>query len=165
MLEVLERVERVIPQLLSDVEGWCSLDVDYEPPRVERLWRTFEGYRVYLHRIHPSPQALFHPHPWPSAIKVLSGKYRMRVGYGSGDQAPPTAATVVLTAGASYQMTDPDGWHSVQPIGDPSLSIMITGEPWGRSVPTEVPPLSPLSVAAKEDLLSVFRGLYNVLSG
>ena len=86
MLDVLEAVEQKLPELLRDEAGWNSLFIDYHPPTVERLWRTWGEYRVSLHRIHPCERgtALFHPHPWPSAMRILSGEYEMAVGYGSG---------------------------------------------------------------------------------
>lgn len=137
MLEALAAAERRLPDLLlrADAE-WESLDVDYEPPRVERLWRFLEdGCRLYLHRIHPCERALFHPHPWPSAIKVLSGTYEMGLGSSSTAEDPTEAATLMLTAGSSYEMIEPNGWHYVRPIGGPSLSLMITGAPWAPKHP------------------------------
>ncbi len=54
MLEVLARAERALAGidvgLLDDPDGWNTLDVDYEPPRVERLWREFENGRLYHER-------------------------------------------------------------------------------------------------------------------
>ena len=41
MLDVLERVEADLPALLADDLGWNSLDINYHPPRVERLWRNW----------------------------------------------------------------------------------------------------------------------------
>ena len=38
MLELLAEVEAQLPALLSDAAGWRSLDIDYHPPRVERLY-------------------------------------------------------------------------------------------------------------------------------
>ncbi len=94
MLDVLFHVEKALPQLLQDESAWNSVLVDYHPPTVERLWTAWQGYRVYLHRIHPCEheQALFHPHPWPSAMRVLDGEYEMAVGFGAGTQTPPVAA-------------------------------------------------------------------------
>ncbi len=142
---------------------WESLDVNYEPPRVERLWRKFGDFRIYLHRIHPCEKALFHPHPWPSAVEVLSGAYEMGIGYGAGPEAPPTAATAILRKGSSYEMIDPNGWHYVRPFGDPSLSIMVTGKPWleRHQGTTEVNvPLGPLS---HEDRVSLIRAVQALL--
>ena len=138
MLEALAAAEWRLPDLLLRPDSeWQSLDVDYEPPRVERLWRFLEdGSRLYLHRIHPCEIALFHPHPWPSAIKVLSGTYEMGLGSSSTAEDPTEFATLMLTAGSSYEMIEPNGWHYVRPIGGvPSLSLMITGAPWALKHP------------------------------
>ncbi|MDO8599506.1 MAG: hypothetical protein Q7S02_05335 [bacterium] len=163
MLAVLADVERALPQLLNNEAPWQSLDVDYEPPRVERLWRDVAGYRVYLHRIHPVPegtQPLFHPHPWPSAIRILEGTYEMPVGYGTGEQPPPVAATLVLPAGTMYEMVERDAWHSVRPIEGPVLSLMVTGAPWDRWSPKPNGDLGPLSDAERDALLTAFREHY-----
>lgn len=53
MLKALAEVEAVLPSLLSDEAGWKDVDVDYHPPRVERLWKDWQDYRIYLHRLHP----------------------------------------------------------------------------------------------------------------
>src|SRR5208337_718613 len=162
MLDVLRRIEEDLPRLLRE-EAWTSLDVEYEPPRVERLWRQLGDVRVNLHRIHPCPTALYHPHPWPSAVKILSGVYEMGVGYGVGSATPPTAVTLRLGAGQSYEMIEPNGWHYVRPIGGPSLSLMVTGRPWDLHHLGEKRPhgtLHPLSEAAASELLGVFRALY-----
>ena len=109
MLEVLDRVIRAMPQLLTDTAAWKSVDVDYHPPRVERLWREFEEYRVCLHRIYPClpSEALLHPHPWPAAMLLLSGSYAMGVGYSDTTDVPPICERRVLKAGDRYAMVDP----------------------------------------------------------
>ena len=164
MLTALEEIEAALPDLLADEAGWQSLYIDYHPPFVERLYRPWgPDLRVNLHRIWPcSPQeSLFHPHPWPSAVRILSGQYRMRVGYGSGVESPPTASTVLLVPGASYEMTHPDAWHAVQPVGGPSLSLMVTGRPWGRAAPISPRhPLGELSAERRAALLRDFRTCY-----
>jgi hypothetical protein len=118
---------------------------------------------MFLHRIWPCDKALFHPHPWPSAVLVLSGVYEMGIGYGVGKKGPPEAATVLLTAGSSYEMIEPDGWHYVRPIGKPSLSLMVTAQPYdihhlGEKKPTEK--LHALSDDAMESLINAFRLLH-----
>src|SRR5262245_54548018 len=162
MLEVLERVERALPELLADSDGWTGLYIDYHPPTVERLWRQWGEYRISLHRIHPcaASEALFHPHPWPSAMRVLSGEYEMAVGYGEGDEPPPVAARLIATGELSYEMTDPDAWHHVRPIGGPSWSLMVTGRPWSRPAPRSDKPLTELTARQREELLSFFRARY-----
>jgi hypothetical protein len=160
MLQILARAERALPGLLQSREGWHSLDVDYEPPRVERLWRGFEGdYRLYLHRIHPCETALYHPHPWPSAIKILEGGYEMAVGFGEGNKPPPIAAVIKVAPGSSYEMLNIDGWHYVLP-SVPNLSVMITGAPWKRWAPGPNKQLSPLSEVGVAALLADFRRHY-----
>ena len=163
MLERLAEAEAALPALLLDTTGWRSLDIDYHPPRVQRLHRPWRGLRLSLHRIWPcAPDAaLFRPHPWPSAMKVVCGAYQMAVGYGSGTTPPPVMATMLLRAGSCYAMTDPDAWHAVRPLGGPSLSVMLTGAPWQRAAPV-VPsrPLRPLSEADVAGLLAEFRAAF-----
>lgn len=164
MMDLLEAAEAELPTLMADRAGWRSLDIDYHPPRVERLYRPWrDGLRLNLHRIHPcAPGApLFHPHPWPSAMRVLSGRYHMRVGYGAGTEPPPIAAELTMTPGACYAMIHPDAWHDVRPLGGPSLSVMVTGRPWRRDAPVSPDqPLRPLPAADADALLALFRQHY-----
>jgi hypothetical protein len=169
LLKVLRRAEAAIPGLLknfeSNLDQWHSRDVNYEPPRVERLWTTFEkDYRLYLHRIHPCEVPLYHPHPWPSAVKIVSGEYEMDVGYGPGEVMPPVAMTLRLGPGSYYEMIDRDGWHSVKPLLTPTLSVMVTGRPWNRWSPA--PPkgaLRSLNGRVELDLLMDFQIAYGIL--
>jgi hypothetical protein len=162
MLHILHQIETILPTLLQDEQIWQSLYVDYHPPTVERLWTAWNGYRVYLHRIHPCAreQALFHPHPWPSAMRVLEGEYEMAVGFGAGTQAPPVAARMISRGDFCYEMTHPDGWHYVRPLGAATLSVMVTGQPWARDTPKSDRPLHPLRPEQVEELLHLFRGRY-----
>ena len=176
LLEVLRFAEKALKkEYIDDLDGWQTLDVDYEPPRVERLWRNLGGiyqdHRLYLHRIHPCEKALFHPHPWPSAVKILSGTYEMGIGYmetglmpaGQHPTPPPVAAKILLTAGSSYEMVNRSGWHWVRPLGGPSLSLMVTAPKWDiqwSPKPKADHVLGPLTDEAKRDLLSVFGEFY-----
>lgn len=179
MLEMLARAERALPGvdigLLDDPDGWNTLDVNYEPPRVERLWREFENGRLYLHRIYPCEKALFHPHPWPSAVKILSGSYEMAIGYhvgqpGEGQRRPgmtptppPYASLQVLTKGSTYEMIRPGGWHYVRPLGGTSYSIMVTGPKWDgvwSPKPNTIHPLGPVEPQSKANILEAFRAFY-----
>lgn len=169
LLAVLNRIEQdLLPALLRTREGWKSLYVDYEPPFVERLYVpvTVDDvvYRLMLHKIHPADPAicLFHPHPWPSAIKILSGSYRMTCGFGQGMVEPPVSHTMVLMAGAEYEMAHPDGWHSVSPLNGPSHSIMLIGPPWSR--PAHKPPVAQRALTPEEarSLMEFFRDAYGI---
>jgi hypothetical protein len=159
MLDVLAAVENDLPRLLLDEDGWHGLYIDYRPPTVERLWRPWGERRVSLHRIFPCGpgEALFHPHPWPSAMRVLDGEYEMAVGYGRGEATPPVAALMVARGDFRYEMTDPDAWHYVRPLRAPTLSVMVTGKPWDRPAPRSDKPLVPLSAAQRAELFRLFR--------
>lgn len=162
MLDVLHDVERALPALLADHHRWKSVLVDYHAPIVERVWCEWSGYRISLHRIHPCKkgEALFHPHPWPSAMKVLSGDYEMAIGYGAGEVSPPVAAKIILGAGSEYEMTDLNGWHYVRPLNVPTMSLIVTGKPWDRSAPKSDKALIPLLDGKREEILQFFRSVY-----
>jgi hypothetical protein len=161
MLDVLTRLEAALPTLLVEAT-WHSLDINYHPPFVERLWIPWGEYRVLLHRIHTcSPaEALFHPHPWPSAMRILDGSYEMAVGYGAGSKVPPIAARIIASGDFRYEMTDPDAWHYVRPLGGPAKTIMVTGKPWKRESPNAAEPLKPLDPRRFDELLGWFRARY-----
>ena len=167
MLDILAQLEQALPEMLQDENIWRSLYVDYHPPTVERLWTPWREYRAFLHRIFPCErqQALFHPHPWPSAMRVLAGKYEMAVGFGPGMDEPPVAAMIVSEGDFRYEMTHPDSWHYVRPIGTPTLSVMVTGQPWDREAHKSSKPLQPLHPEQVTELLGLFRTKYPSKSG
>ncbi|MBE7449187.1 MAG: hypothetical protein HS111_09905 [Kofleriaceae bacterium] len=159
MLEQLSAVEDELRTLLAEADPWQSLRIDYHPPVVERVWRPWRDLRLSLHRIHPCGpgEALLHPHPWPSAVLIIEGEYEMGVTYGAGSSPPPLGARIVLGPGARYEMTEPDAWHYVRPLGRPSLSIMVTGAPWSRAMPLEPEhPLKPMKDAERNQLIAAF---------
>lgn len=83
MIEDLKHIEKtVLMDLLKNPSIWNTLDVNYYPPRVERLWTQLEDQRLMLHIIHPCEPltSLYHPHAWPSVMHVLDGKYEMGLG-------------------------------------------------------------------------------------
>ena len=163
MLNILKEVEIALPYWIADHQNrWNSVFVDYHPPFVERLWCQWNEYRIYLHRIHPClpNEALFHPHPWPSAMKILSGKYEMAIGFGSGEIPPPVASTIILVEGTTYEMVHPDSWHYVRPLGEPAMSLMVAGRPWNRLSPGSGTKLQPLSEEQKARLFNFFRQIY-----
>ena len=156
MLDLLTTALAELPALLA-APGWKGMRIDYHRPFVDRAWRAWRDCRLSIHRIHPCArdEALLHPHPWPSAIAILDGRYEMAIGYSAGISAPPIAARVIATAGTAYEMTDPDGWHSVRPLDVPSLSVMLSGPPWRRAMPVEpAVPQQLLSAEAISALLS-----------
>lgn len=158
MLDELHRVITVLPRLLATPEIWNSVHVVYEPPRVERLWCQHGDLRVFLHRIHPleggQGEALYHPHPWPSAVCVVSGRYEHKLGIDS-----MVLSTQVLTEGSEYELVNPYSWHSVRPL-ETSDSIMVTGKPYEPRVqmPVVPPPQPPLDPLRFKFLLNTWRG-------
>jgi hypothetical protein len=162
VLDVLHEVESHLPVLLRDESAWKSIFIDYHPPIVERLWMSWRDYRICLHRIYPCApgEALFHPHPWPSAMRILSGEYEMAVGYGAGESPPPIAALMIAAGDFQYEMTDPDAWHYVRPLREPTMSLMITGTPWARPAPTSSKLLRPLSPEQSAGIFAFFRERY-----
>jgi len=162
MLNVLYKAEQDLPKLLSTKSIWNSLLIDYNKPYVERLWCTWGEYRINLHRIGhcTTAEALFHPHPWPSAMRLVSGQYKMGVGYSASESTPRCAATVVLNPGSVYEMTELHGWHYVQPVTDNTLSVMITGRPWVRKGPQSNKRLKPLKSLIKQEILDEFSYHY-----
>jgi len=162
MLDVLARLESELPALLADDARWQSLDINYHPPFVERLWMQWGEYRVSLHRIHPCApsDALFHPHPWPSAMRILDGKYEMAIGYGKGSEPPPVAGRIIASTDVRYEMIDQDAWHYVRPLERPAMTIMVTGKPWKRESPMASEPLQPLDDKRRNELMAWFRAKY-----
>lgn len=173
LLNKLYEVEKCLPSLIGK-DIWQTLDVTYHPPHVERVWCQWGAYRVSLHRIHPCKpeEALFHPHPWPSAIYIASGKYEMGVAeqyyipslHTWMDPNPNTLAVkLVLPAGTYYEMTTWTGCHYVRPIDEPVMSVMITGKPWKIRVGEDKVKLDnkPLDESVKENILDYFRVHYN----
>ncbi len=163
MLDILDQVEKELPRLLAEKDQWQSLNINYHPPFVERVYRSWEGYRIYLHKIHPCGpgEALFHPHPWPSAMHILSGKYEMAVGYGSSDTPPPEAVKLIASGDLKYEMTDINSWHYVRPIDEMAMTLMVTGKPWRRKAPGKNQDLVPLLSEAKEEIIAFFRDYFS----
>ena len=163
MLKSLNEAILQLPSLLRKPEIWKSLLIDYDHPVVERVYTGLpNGNRLSLHVIHPCDenQVFFHPHPWPSAVYIASGNYKMKVGYGSGLKTPTISHTLVLAQGSSYEMTDPNSWHSVQPEDSESCSVMLSGPEWNREMP-KMPEsrLRPLTEDRKIEIMQVFRGI------
>lgn len=160
-LNLLKAIECELPEMLSQTSAWNSVDVNYALPRVERLWMQRGEYRIYLHRIHPTKadKTFFHQHPWPSAMRILSGQYEMGLGYGQAEPSP-VISTLELSERDCYEMVQPYAWHYVCPIHSESYSLMIAGPPWlGRERKSALS-LEPLNVKAKAEIISFFRSCY-----
>ena len=162
LLGQLKRIEKILPELLKCPDEWKTIDVTYHLPRVERVYIDHGEWRVSLHCIHPClrEEALYHPHPWPSAMRVLSGIYEMGTGYGKGKVLEHEVQVTELAAGSAYEMHHPDAWHDVIPLGEPCMTLMITGKPWDRITPRSNEKLGPLTEKRKKEIMDFFAEYY-----
>lgn len=131
---ILKEAMADLPGLIQQTDIWVSKLVDYETPVVERLWTSYKDCRLSLHKIHPCATPLKHVHPWPAAVRVLSGKYEMEVGIVEDVFKDSYTYTMlgsfVMSRGSEYDLTEKNVWHTVNPIGSHSISMMIMGKPW-----------------------------------
>lgn len=137
LLPILKEVEQNLLELLETSE-LHTLYIDYHKPYVRRIWFQYQEYRVYLHQIEPTEEteALYHPHPWDSIIRIIRGSYEMGVGHSMDQTVPKSDCKLILPSGSVYEMTEPNGWHYVSPQ-EPIWSLMITGNRNNRQMPVE----------------------------
>src|SRR3989304_3422950 len=139
MLEILFDIESKLINLLAHDSLYKeTMYIDYHKPFVKRIWFPFGEYRVYLHKIEPcneSKEALYHPHPWKSAIRIIKGKYEMGIGHSATEEIPTTDCKLILPLGSAYEMIEEHAWHYVRPINDPVYSLMVAGELNQRKMP------------------------------
>ena len=139
MTQKLSDALTLVPSRLDDRTCWDSLLINRRKPHTYRAFMLpefgpLEGYRICLHRFDPCEEsdAFLHPHPWPSAMLVLEGHYRMKIGASASlerDSKPIIVLDEILSAGSSYCMDEPRAWHSVQPLTT-CWSLMVNGKPW-----------------------------------
>lgn len=178
MIQELKNIEQSkLQELLANPSMWNSLDIDYCPPRVKRLWAPLEnGYRISLHMIYPcEAEPLLHGHPWKSAIHVLgigSGKYHHVLKYRkktlSGEDNTVAKMSIeevceqTVSGEMYYEMSNPDSLHSVRPIGEPVYSIMLSGKPiFSENDVKATKELLPLTDEDKSELLTIFKNYFN----
>lgn len=144
MLELLYKVEdSLIDLLYKNVDKIKTMYIDYHKPYVSRIWFIDEenDCRVFIHKIEPcneSSEALYHPHKWDSAMRIVAGEYEMGVGHSETDEIPKTDCKLILGAGSCYEMTEMDGWHYVSPKNHPVITVMVIRNKLnGRKMPIE----------------------------
>ena len=94
-------------------------------------------------------------------MKIVEGSYEMGVSHGKVIPGGEVIAKLIMPAGSTYEMTNPEGWHYVRPLGEKSLSVMVTGKPWSSSSSKNTKSLSKLSDKTVIELLEVFSKYYN----
>ena len=159
--------------LMSD-KVWESLDVDYHPPFVKRLWvQLDEEHRLLLHEIHPckTEEALLHPHPWQSAMHVLpiGGVYEHGMGYRqrTEDDTMPDRDIMISTQEVHgemyYEMIDKNAIHYVRPMNGCVYTVMLTGPVlWETNIKKATKELTPLNIEERDRLLKIFRDYFKV---
>ena len=167
MMRKLVETEMRLPDLLRDGKPWKTLWITYHPPFVERLWRQWGECRICLHTIHAleedeKREPLFHPHYWPSAMRVHDS-YTMNIGYGDPDgPTPPVILTQNLAAGSTYAMEDPWTWHSVRPPTKTSRSTMVIGPLYEGLVikPSPLKERVELTKGMHDNTIELFQEMY-----
>ena len=168
MLSELKKLEKEGMAKLFK-RGWTSVDVDYHPPKVERVWTQIGLNRVYLHVIHPceKEEALYHPHPWKSAMHIIqpqgieTGIYEM--GIGGWFNGIETYCTMEFHGEGYYEMVDKNGFHYVRPVDKPIYSIMLAGPKiWNENHGDLKQKLNPLKPERTTEILNIFKKYYNI---
>lgn len=134
MLDKLANTLRILPPLLTDKSKWDSLIVNRRKPWTYRVHTQLDDVRVCLHRFEvcDEEESFFHPHPWAGAFIIMDGGYKMGVGYSqSRTEKPKPVMSLELSKWCKYEITDPNTWHSVTPLGL-TYSIMVNGAPWDK---------------------------------
>jgi hypothetical protein len=172
MILKLKEAESKLLSLLEHPNIWNTLDVNYFPPRVERLWIQYDqNHRLFIHVIHPTNEpCLFHKHRWPASFKIIKGQYEMGISYSEKEISSDEAydldqiSKFILTEGSYYEMTNTHTLHYVKPQDQPSISLMITGPLYPEaSVRKEIlnNELSPLTEERKLEIISIVKEIYN----
>jgi len=158
MIEELKKIEREMLEDLLNNGNWNSLNIDYHPPHVERVWIQLGENRLSLHVMHPCKkgESLWHNHAWKTAFHILpiGGAYEQGIGLGvKGDMmfgeefAFKPMMEMIAYDELYYEMTDKNCAHYVRPINDPVYTIMLSGKvdwPENKMKPThDLQPLSP----------------------
>lgn len=138
MLNLLNQYikDGTILDLIRDRARWDSVVVNRRKPHTYRVFTQIGENRICLHRFDVCDlhESFDHPHPWPGAFVIIKGSYRMRLGRSTDRESPPiTASDLILTAGSSYEITDPLTWHSVTPL-EITYTIMLNGPAWTPEV-------------------------------
>ncbi len=165
MLELLYKVENSLRELLyKNVDSVQTMYIDYHKPYVSRIWFIDKELdcRIFLHKIEKceeSSEALYHPHKWDSAIRIIAGEYEMGIGHSETNEIPKTDCKLILGAGSCYEMTEKHGWHYVSPKIFHTYTLMVIPNRLnGREMPIEPQKeFRKLTKAEIEDILYTFR--------
>ena len=141
-LPILDSAIEFAKARLANKEAWFSKQIRYQFPHVDRLTIPWGEFRISLHYIYPceKDKCFIHTHPWPSAIRVLSGEYETglynNAFFGIRKDYEPKMI-ISGSNGLDYEMADPNSSHYVwTPTG--SYSLMLMGPKWENPIPNPV---------------------------
>jgi hypothetical protein len=172
---MLTRLRALLPTIREDLrrtDGWHCREITYEHPHVLRLWRQYGDDRIFLHRLSPvlaGSEAMWHPHPWPSATLIVDGRYTMGIAENvyrwccstvtpddiTGDQL----AEIEVGPRSAYTMANPETWHVVRPLV-PTYSIMLTGQPYEHPVKFPSPVSAGRDIPMESDEAREYMGIW-----
>ncbi len=186
MFEILEEVEAMLPNLLSNRGNWKSLYIDYQPPFLMRIFCDIKSQkldgkcvRASLHYFLPaesvtpseasseSGENLYHPHGWASSMRLIDGTYDQYIGFAEGpglDAKPSKLCRLTHSTGDSYAMNHPWLWHQVNPRPNQAVStLMVTHIPssWDQEVPKSTKPLRALNTEELDFMFNHFIKFFN----
>lgn len=138
MLGILELLMPLLPEIILNKEQkWDSLIINRRKPHTYRIFTTLpSGLRVCLHKFKSCDEheSFSHPHPWPGAFTILSGKYKMNIGYSNDTLSKPqSVASFIMNKYSSYEIVEPLTWHSVIPLED-TYTVMINNAPFSSDI-------------------------------
>ena len=129
----VDKAAEIALEAAADPSCWESIVINRRKPHTYRAFIQFEASRICLHRFDACDRddSFSHPHPWPSSMLILSGKYEMAVGRTPDllSSEPSSVIFVTLSAGSVYHMLDQHTWHKVIPRTQ-CYSLMVNGPRW-----------------------------------
>lgn len=132
MLSIEEAVD-VAAKACIEPSLWRSIVINRRKPHTYRAFLQLGDSRICLHRFEACEPAdsFAHPHPWPSAMLILSGEYEMVVGHTPdlSSTEPTEVIRLALSAGSIYHMRERQTWHQVIPRST-CYSLMVNGPRW-----------------------------------
>lgn len=165
---IFEEVEKYLLEegLLDDISQWKTLNIDYHPPHVHRIYTQLNSMRVSLHKIFPCnpKEALLHPHPWAASFKIYKGSYFSQIGISETADPPEKMTDLYLTPGSMATMKNPHEWHMVAPLKNVAYTMMINGpayseEEMNPGVESSPKQLFELELSVAQDMLKEFKTL------
>lgn len=183
MVTLYLQIQGILPELLQRRDLMKSLKVLHDEPEVWRIWWQLGEVRIMFHKIMPAmpDQAFFHPHPWPSKVRILKGHYINTIGIYNGpkkdvekllpeelDDFGKKLVPMEIQIGESsmYSMLDVRQFHKVV-SGNPVYSLMIIGLPYfaGATKQFSRQPVvqnPPLTEEEQNEIIAVVKQHYNI---